>query len=463
MIGQKEKIDGDWIWILAFALWGLVLVWKWPVAVSFGDEVGYVGQMRVLLEGRFRPMPQDPGIWIPSGHGLVARYPYFVPILAAPLFAIHPRLIFLVGPLAALALVFLTARVLRAWGYSSGWASLILMHPTVIIMARTVMTDLVLAALVVGTWWTARHQRLGWTALLAAAATLSKATGFVIVAGLAAGEMLRAHRELRRRDRAAVRRIAFLAGGLAAGLIGTIALNFVATGRLWFEYDRAHEYLGTPQFWPSYFLTSAPVHLRSLLLVPPLLVAGVWPFWRRREFGPLVAGGGLVVMMCFYFFVDRGRSIVETLLLSPRLILPALAFLLIGYAALIADLWERLTSHRYVPALLAALPALIAVPISLRHRAWQDPDARALATAAAVAGDDGVLGLTITSTKSGMLYAGRAVQIETGARPAVILCGRRYPSYRTVGDVGEFYNCDLPGYEKLETDGNNSVLRRKGP
>jgi hypothetical protein len=454
----------DWLWLVAFALWAVVLAWKWPVALSFGDEVAYVAQARLVLQGRLHPLAQDPGFWLTSPRGLVAKFPFLAPLLLAPLFTVHPRLIFVLGPLAGLGLVFAASRVLRAWGHRSIWAAIPLMHPTVTIVARTVMTDLMLAALVVGTWWAARRQRLGWAALLAATATLMKQTGFVIVAGLIAGEVLRERVALRRRDGQVIRRLASLAGGLAAGLAGSVAFNFASNGTPWSAYSYALSYLGTPAFWPRYFPTSAPVYLLSVVLLPPLLVAGAWPLWKRREFGPLIASGGLIAMMCFYFFVDHGRSALETLLLAPRLILPAVAFLLIGYASLAATLWERLMAGRRVPALCAVLPALIAMPISVRHRAWQDTDVRALAAAstAIAAEGGGVLGVTYTAGKSGLLYMGRAVEIESGERPRIVLCGAQYPSYRAPGDPAGG-GCDLDGYQKLETDGNNSVLRRKDP
>jgi hypothetical protein len=52
--------------------------------------------------------------------------------------------------------------------------------------------------------------------------------------------------------------------------------------------------------------------------------------------------------MCFYFFVDHGRTKIETLVLAPRLLLPAVAFLLVGYAEMAAGLAARFRALRRV-------------------------------------------------------------------------------------------------------------------
>jgi hypothetical protein len=463
MTESKRFAASNWFLSLGSALWALVLLIRWPTALSFGDEVGYVGQIRLVLQGRFRPFPADPGIWLATAHGSVAKYPYFASLLQAPLFLINPRLLFVVGLLAAWALTFVAARALRMWGQPPVWALVILMHPTVTLLARTAMTDLLLAALVVGAWWAARRDRVVWATVLAGAASATKVNGFVIVTGLLAGEAMRDLEALRRRHGPSIRRIGGLALGIAVGLAVTVVLNYAASGTAWFAYDAALKDLKTPPFHPGHLLTTAPVHLASLLLVPPLLLAGAWRLWKRRELGALVAAGGLILMMSCYYFVDRGRSFVETLLLSPRLILPAIAFLLIGYADLCATTVRRVAESPRLQLLVSLAPFLIALPISIRHRAWQAPEAQALAAAnrAVAEGGQNVLGLTFTSTKPGMLFAGRTVAIESGTRPEVILCGSQYLSYRSPDDPGGAYDCNLPGYQRIEAVGSYSVLRRK--
>ncbi|HEY2901408.1 MAG TPA: hypothetical protein VGL59_12580, partial [Polyangia bacterium] len=49
-------------WIAAL-VWVVAVVATWPLTLSFGDEVGYIGQARVMLQGRIHPTLADPGVW----------------------------------------------------------------------------------------------------------------------------------------------------------------------------------------------------------------------------------------------------------------------------------------------------------------------------------------------------------------------------------------------------------------
>jgi hypothetical protein len=462
MTERRRYQPTEHLLLLGAALWALAIILKWPTGLSFGDEVGYVGQMRLALQGRLQPLPGDLGVWVTTAHGTFAKYPYFIPLLIAPLFAVAPRLVFVTGLLAALALTFVTGRVLRAWNRNPLWALVVLLHPTVTIISRTMMTDLILAALSVGAWWAIRSDRRWLMVLLPALTVLTKAIGFVIVLGLLAGELVREREAWGRRDLTTIGRLCLVAVGLTVGLASTGLLNFLANGTVGFEYGDSVHYLTTPPFWPSYLLTSAPVHLVSLLAIPPLLIAGVWPYWRRREYGPLVVVVGLTSMMCFYFFVDRGRTFAETLLMSPRLILPAVAFLLIGYAECLDLLVAKLVPDRRWWAVAVPLPGLIALAISVRHRHWQSQDAAGLeaASAAIAAGGDDVLGLTYSASKAGMLYRGRTVLFESGIGPKFVLCSTQSPSYRVPDQV---FNCTFPDYEEVSSRGSFHVLRRRTP
>src|SRR5258708_23607227 len=82
------------------------------------------------------------------------------------------------------------------------------------------------------------------------------------------------------------------------------------------------------------------------MLCPPLLIAGVLPFWRRRDFAAVFAIGGTIAMFSIYFFADWGIGFFDSLVLSRRLIMPAVAFLLVGYADLLAQLFARLPVAR---------------------------------------------------------------------------------------------------------------------
>jgi hypothetical protein len=439
--------------------WLAVQVAYWPVATSFGDEVGYLGEARLLLAGHVRPSPTSPGIWVLGPTGAVGKYPLLLPLLSAPLLALSPPLVFALGIAAALALAWMASRILREHGHDPRWGLLMLAHPTVIIMARTLMVDLLLSAFAVGAWYRLRRGRLMSAAALLALTAAAKPTGVVIAGALIAGEGLRLRLVEGRSGRSALATMAKLSAGVALGGMLAMVLNRVAGGQWWYSYERTE--IHTRWFWPTHFPLTAPVHVTSLLLVPPLLILGAIPFWRRREFGPLLAIGSLTTLMCFFFFVDRGRGFVDTLVLSPRLILPSVAFLMIGYLDLLASLVERAPGldRRLLP-LTMVVPSLVCLAIAGRHRGWQAPQAAALAEASRAVAQHHApeLGIAGEASKAAILFRGDVSVATPDNRPKVVLCATASASYRSPGTVSD---CRLEGYDDRElTTGFHLLVRR---
>ena len=377
--------------------------------------------------------------------------------------------------LSALILALTARAILKSWNKSAVWALVVLAHPTIVILARTDMADMPQAAAVVAGWWALRRGRpvatVAWLMLLVAI----KATGAVLALGLVAGEAASSLRAVMARDPATWKRLAWGAVGGIAGLVLLLGLNLAATGKLWFSYD--HSMLGTPPFWYTYLPARVPAHLTTLLLDPPLLIAGAWTYWRRRELGPLLLSGGYVALMCFYYFVDVGVTWTESLVLSARLILPAVAFLLIGYAAWLDDLFQRFAA-RFVPGsvrpsgpegkpvrplvavALVAIPFAVAAFVSTRHERTQTTmDAvREIATAAADAHGERTLGLTLNTCKAGLMHDGPTTLFDPARnRPAVVFCSEVSPSHRASEYTA---SCAFPGYHTVTARGGFYALAR---
>src|SRR5215470_8873420 len=58
--------------VLGVAAWLLVVGFTWPLAFSFADDIGYVGQAKILLAGRVLPLAEDAGIWTSTEMGRVS-------------------------------------------------------------------------------------------------------------------------------------------------------------------------------------------------------------------------------------------------------------------------------------------------------------------------------------------------------------------------------------------------------
>jgi hypothetical protein len=436
-------------WLAAMALY-------WPQALSFGDDVGYLGEAKLFLAGHILPGPRDPGIWTHTAHGLIPQYPLLGSLLLAPLLAIAPRAAFALGILAAVAMCWTASRILRSWGTSGAWALVLLAHPSVVILARTVTADIPLAAFTLGAWWALRQNKRAASMVLFGAMFAVKPPGFILGFGLVAGEWMRIFLV---KEPDAQRRVITALLSIATGFACVFVSNELSAGSLWFAYD--HGFLGTPPFWYTYLPKTAPTHLRTLFFFPPLLILGAMPYWRRRELGPLCLIFGFGTMMCFYFFVDRGTTWVESLVLSPRLLLPVVVFLLVGYAELLARVAARLAANdRWVRPLLIAGTASIALAVSARHHRWQAPMADARAAAERIARQVGSaeLGLAPESAKAGLLFPGPTPLVSMAdATVPVVLCSTRSASYRAPDGV---FSCDAPGYRVDYSSGGFEVLVR---
>jgi len=445
----------DLLLALGAAAWLVALIVWWPAGLSYSDEVGYLGQAKLFLEGRIRWMPGAPGIWNPTPHGVVAQYPLLLPLLLAPLFRLSPSAIFLVGVVPALALTWLVSRILKSWGSSPCWALIFLAHPTMVILARTEMSDLLLTSLAVGSWWALKHRRALPAILLLAATMAARPTGVPIAAAIIAGEVFetwwRAGLSLGNLSQAK-RQIAIGAIGFTFGMVLVLTSNVLTTGGVRFGYNYRP---GIPSFSASYILRTGPAYLRALLANPPLLLLGILPLWRRRLITPLVVIASFGTMMLFYVWVDWAPTWFETMVLSERLILPIVAFLMIGYAAGLSQLAERLRLTKVCKVLLVIAPAAIAFKIGSRHHSWQQPMVAARTAAAELVQKVGSneLGLTYESSKAALMFPGKTVWVgKNTPQPAVFLCATHGNSYRTIAaGIFDEDSCDPPGYRKVET------------
>ncbi len=458
-ISAPATPTGSRVLAIGIAAWLAAMAVLWPLGASFGDDVGYLGEARLVLEGRFRPVEREPGIWQPGAVGPVAKYPLFPSLLFAPLMAVSPRAVFAVGIAAAVAVCLIAARVLRSWGASPAWALIILAHPTVVIISRTATADLPLCAFMLGAWWALRRDHFRAAVVLFGALFAIKPTGFIIAGALAMGELWRRLPGIRGGDATARRAVVSTAMGMMLGGLLVVGANWLTTGGPWFGYN--HEFLGVPPFWFSHFPRTAPAQLRTVLLFPPLLIAGALPFWRRREYAPLAVIAGFGGLMCFYFFVDTTPNWIETWVLGPRLLLPVVVLLLVGYAHLLAGFARRFRNGELVSVtVIAAAAVAIARMVNHRHQGWQRPAGAAVVAAKHITDRYGVRELAALpqAVRAAMMYPGTVRVANPGElNDSIVLCSDHSASHRMRDREGP-YSCAFPGYRSEYREGGFEVL-----
>ena len=56
------------LFLLGAAAWLLAMLLRWPTTLSFGDEIGYLGQTKLFFEGRLHPRPVSRAGEMGAGH-----------------------------------------------------------------------------------------------------------------------------------------------------------------------------------------------------------------------------------------------------------------------------------------------------------------------------------------------------------------------------------------------------------
>jgi hypothetical protein len=318
------------------------------------------------------------------------------------------------------------------------------------------MIDLFLVAAALGAFALGeRRPRLA--ALLYALIVLAKPVGVLIAAALVCGSLITRWRE-ERAVAPVIRASVWPILGISIGGLAAICLNWLSWQHLGYSYDALHSHLGGPVFSPTYLTRTAPVYLLSLIaLLPGMLVLGPLGLWRRRCYGPLLVVVGLTALMASYFFFDRGRSRIETAVLAQRLILPASAFMILGYADVLAPLFRRPAVARVLSTLLVLMSVAEVYGTGTRLRGWQRDgrDAVMFADEELTRRGSETLGTTQSAMKAGLMHRGPVRMAEAAAeRPAVVICNLASGSYRF--DFAS--SCAYPGYDTLAAYGSFRVL-----
>ena len=365
-----------WLPLIAFTLYGLMLV-RYTAAYAGGaDSSGYLNNARLLDHGSLiSPMRQVPGLdphtltsfayvplgFIPRADGthMVPTYPMGLPLAVLAVahiagWSVAPILTVVLHSLLGLWLVYLLG---RAFGLESGWAwcgaMLLAASPLYLSMSLQMMSDVpattwVTAAVLCA--WKARERT--WLALVAGAmvslAVLDRPTNLlaIVPVGLALGLSTR-------------RWLLLVAGGLP-GAVFLGAVNLSAYGRVFTTgYGGIGGLLALANVLP------ALLHYARWLpaLFTPLIVLslGLPLLARRQPLASAVLGAWAGVFLGFYLFYYHTHEAWWYL----RFILPAVPPLLVAALLVARTLAQR---GRLAPR--AWWLAVAAIPISISGLGW---------------------------------------------------------------------------------------------
>lgn len=365
-----ETADRRWL-LAAGAVYLLLLLVFYPVLYTSIDEAAAFSMAYVLRHGTifpghtpaFRHAAFFPSLSPVGLHGRVYRFPIGFPLVLSALSWIGWRAFFLVNPLLHLAASACFAGILRANRIAPRYAVLYLLFPCFVLFTRTLFSDAFAASLTtIALYLLLCRRRPTLAGLCLGVALLSRSTSLLVAVVLVAGLFVadwkgRGQRPVWRGQ----------AAGLLAGLLPFLAINatysfYAFGGPFQSAYSaNALSWHGLAQSGPSY--AEALLLIYPGLLLAPLFYRGA--FWKEG----LVATTLVVLLAASYNESTFGNTGLQTLLSTPRQVLPAMPFYLLAFCGVLSGVMGA--KRRALPALEAVVGlglAGTAAAISWQHQ-----------------------------------------------------------------------------------------------
>ena len=369
--GPLPPADRRWLLGLMAAYALLILAFYPPIYTSI-DEASAFSMAYVLRHGTIYPghvaafhaAEFFPELSPTGPYGRVYRFPIGFPLLLAGLSWTGWRTFFLVNPLLHLVATWCFARILSSCRIPPRYGVLYLLLPSFVLFTRTLFSDAFAASLTtIGLYFlVCRRAPLQAGLCLGLALTARSASVFVTLILL--GSALAS--DWRRGDAPLWRgQAARMALGLAPFVLLNLLYNFYALGS-----PLASAYNAQALSWQG-LKQSGGIYALSLLVVYPGLLLAPWlyrgPLWREG----LAATTLVFLVAAAYNESTFGNNFLQTLLSTPRQVLPVMPFYLLAYCGLAARLpWPQGRQRARGEALAAAGLLLTAAVISRQHQTY---------------------------------------------------------------------------------------------
>jgi 4-amino-4-deoxy-L-arabinose transferase-like glycosyltransferase len=349
-----------WLLIAGVVLYALTFLALYPRTTAIVDEDAYLTEAFLFRTGRLSydgsPVPA-PHMTVASGGRLTSKYPPGTSLFLVPFILLGWRAVFISGLLLALAGTALFGLILKRLSPQAdpAWALLYLFYPAVVLLSRTVMSDLLAATLVLAAFY-CLLRRGGW--LLGAGFVLGLAClvrysnaifvpVFLILALRPAGPRLRLA-------------LLFLTGFLPpAGVMA--AYNAYAFGSP-FSFPM---YL-TGQFSPAFFPHNAWYYGSALLILYPLMLAAPFAIGKGRRLLLGLPAYSVLGLYCLFSYTYDVPNLPARLTIGLRYLLPGLPFFVLAFVLAADRLLDRLRAGWLKYAAVGGM-ALLSIAIQFRH------------------------------------------------------------------------------------------------
>jgi len=357
-----------WLLIAGVVLHALTFLALYPRTTAIVDEDAYLTEAFLFRTGRLSydgsPVPA-PHMTVESGGRLTSKYPPGTSLFLVPFILLGWRAVFISGLLVALAGTALFGLILKRLSPEAdpAWALLYLFYPAVVLLSRTVMSDLLAATLVLAAFH-CLLRRGGW--LLGAGFILGLAClvrysnvilvpVFLILALRPAGPRLRLA-------------LLFLTGFLPpAGVMA--AYNAYAYGSP-FSFPM---YL-TGNFSPAYFPHNVWYYGSALLILYPLMLAAPFAVGKGRRLLLGLPAYTVLGLYCLFSYTYDVPNLPARLTIGLRYLLPGLPFFILAFVLAADRLLDRLRAGWLKYAAVGGM-ALLSIVVQLRHDRYLDVQA----------------------------------------------------------------------------------------
>ena len=366
----KPRTGGTtWLLVAGAVLYVLSFFALYPRTTAIVDEDAYLTEAFLFRTGRLSYVGSGipaPHMTIESGEHLTSKYPPGTALFLLPFTFFGWRAVFVSGLLLALAGTALFGLILKRLSPETdrAWALLYLFYPAVVLLSRTVMSDLLAATLVLAAFCCLLRHRV-W--LLASGFIL----GFACLVRYSNAILLPVFLLLALRPAGSRLRLAvlFLAGfAPLAGLI--TAYNVYAYGSP-FSFPM---YL-TGQFSPAFIQHNASYYGTALVILYPLMLAAPLLAGRGRRLLLGLPAYAVLGLYCFFSYTYDVPSLPARLTVGLRYLLPGLPFFIIAFVLVVDRSLGRLHAGWLKYAAVGGM-ALLSVAIQLRHDRYLEVQSR---------------------------------------------------------------------------------------
>jgi len=328
----------------------------YPQMYGIKDESAYLGMSYIIGKGDMFYREENGFYWtcscIKGKYGRISKYPVGNSLLLVPFVSIHWKAGFIMNLIFYVLISILFIKILEFFNITPLFSLLLMLHPTFILFSRTMMSDIPsLFFILLGIYFFYNRKEIlaGFSfgmSFLIRFSNIPLTISFILAALFAERDKKRIYR---------------LFPGLVIFTFFFLLYYYCAFGSIFGVFDVMRH---TGNFSIKYFSSHFLFYFLVLnLLYPGMLIITCVHGFRHRKWFPFSFSTLLIVLLySFYYYLDKGKNPIETVVRGSRYILPVLPFMLLVYADYLKK-WKVMEK-----IILACVPFLVLFSAGIHYK-----------------------------------------------------------------------------------------------